>query len=71
MLWGWLFSDSIPAVEKEILMTRQEIMSYLRIKQGTLLKLMKQRAFPYIKLEKRVLFRKSDIDAYLEKHLVK
>lgn len=52
-------------------MTRKEALAYLRISRGTLLKLMKQRAFPYIKLEKRVLFKQSDIDGYLEKHVVK
>lgn len=47
-------------------MTRKEVMEYLRIKRGTLSKLMKQRAFPYIKLERKVLFKKKDIDAFLE-----
>lgn len=46
-------------------------MEYLRISRGTLDRLMKNRALPFIKLEKKVLFRRRDIDAFLEKHLVK
>jgi excisionase family DNA binding protein len=53
------------------LLTRKELMDYLRIKQGTLRKLMLKREFPYFKLEKRVLFRKSDIDKWLESKRVK
>ena len=56
--------------EKELL-TRQEIMEYLSISSATLHRLMRRNAFPYIKLEKKVLFRKSDIDAYLDAHLIK
>jgi excisionase family DNA binding protein len=56
--------------EKE-LFTRQEIMEYLSISSATLHRLMKRNAFPYIKLEKKVLFKKRDVDAYLEAHLVK
>lgn len=51
---------------KDILLTRQELMDYLKIKQGTLRKLMLNNEFPYFKLERRVLFRKEDIDKWLE-----
>ena len=53
------------------LMTKAEVMEYLRISRTTLQRLMRRRAFPYIKLEKSALFRKSDIDGYLEAHLIK
>jgi excisionase family DNA binding protein len=56
---------------KDELLTRNEVLEYLKISKGTLSKLMKQKAFPYIKLEKRVLFRKKDIDEFLESKLVK
>ena len=56
---------------KEELLTRDEVMEYLKISKGTLLKLMRQKAFPYIKLERKVLFRKKDIDEFLESKLVK
>lgn len=60
----------MPTMKKEDLMTRKDVMEYLRISHQTLHKLMKQRAFSFIKLEKRVLFRKTDIDKYLEAHIV-
>ena len=53
------------------LLTRAEVMEYLRISRGTLDRLIKNRALPFIKLEQKVLFRKKDIDAFLEKRLVK
>jgi excisionase family DNA binding protein len=58
-------------MEQEVLMTKKEVQAYLRISHMTLQNLMKRHSLPYIKLEKRVLFRRSDIDAYLEAHLVK
>ena len=53
------------------LLTRAEVMEYLRISRGTLDRLMKKREIPFIKLDQKVLFRKRDIDAFLEKRLVK
>ncbi len=50
----------------DVLLTRKELMDYLKIKQGTLRKLMLRNEFPYFKLERRVLFRKDDIDKWLE-----
>ena len=56
---------------EEKLMTREEVMEYLRISRSSLYWLMKKKAFPYIRLERKLLFKKSDVDAFLEKHLVK
>jgi excisionase family DNA binding protein len=53
------------------LMTKAEVMDYLRISRATLQRLMKDFAFPFIKFGKRVLFRRSEIDAYLESKTVK
>jgi len=53
------------------LFTRKEIMEYLRISRGTLDRMMKRRDLPFIKLGKKVLFRKQDIDRFLESKLVK
>jgi excisionase family DNA binding protein len=39
---------------------------YLRISRGTLDKLMRRHEIPFIKLGKKVLFRKREIDAWLE-----
>ncbi len=50
---------------------RAEAMEYLRISRGTLDKLQKSHALPFVKIGKKVLFRKRDIDSFLEKHLVK
>ncbi len=58
-------------MRKEELLTRDDVMDYLKISKGTLYKLMKQKAFPYIKLERKVLFRKKDIDEFLDSKLVK
>ena len=56
---------------KDVLLTREELMEYLRIKRSTLQKLMYKGEFPYFKLERRVLFRKLDIDKWLESKRVK
>lgn len=53
-------------MNEDDLMTRKQVMEYLKISHQTLHKLMKQKAFPYMKLERKVLFRKSEIDAWLE-----
>jgi len=58
-------------MKNDPLMTRNAVMEYLQISHGTLTKLMKQRAFPFMKLEKKVLFRKSDIDNWLESKMVR
>ena len=58
-------------MQKEAFLTKKELLEYLRISDGTLYKLMKQKAFPYIKLERKVLFRKGDVDKFLESRLVK
>jgi len=46
-------------------------MAYLRISPGTLDKLVKKHEFPSIKLERKVLFRKADIEAWLETKKIK
>jgi len=58
-------------MEKEALWTKKEVLAYLRISPGTLRKLMNRNQIPYIKLERKVLFKKSDIDRWLESKMVK
>ena len=58
-------------MDQERLLTRKDVMEYLRISHGTLDKIIKNRTIPYIKLERKVLFKKSDIDAWLESKRVK
>lgn len=55
----------------EKLLTRAELMEYLRISRGTLDKIIKKRAIPFIKLDQKVLFRLSDVDRWLESKTVK
>lgn len=52
-------------------LTKEEAADYLRISRATLDRLVKKRLVPHAKLGKRVIFRKRDLDALLEKHLVK
>lgn len=58
-------------MENPNLMTQAEVAEYLRVSRLTIHRLMKKHAFPYIKMGKRVLFRRSEIDAYLESKTVK
>ena len=58
-------------MEQERLLTRKDVMVYLRISPGTLDKLVKKHEFPSIKLERKVLFRKADIEAWLETKKIK
>ena len=53
-------------MENDVLMTREEVMQYLRIGRGTLLKLMRKGEIPFARLERKLLFRKSDIDGFIE-----
>jgi excisionase family DNA binding protein len=58
-------------MEKDDLMSKKDVMEYLKISHQTLFRLMKSYAFPYIKLERRVLFRRSEIDKFLESKTVR
>jgi len=65
------FSEYNSPMPERDLLTRKETMEYLRISRGMLDRIMKRRDLPFIKLGKKVLFRKSDIDRFLESKLVK
>ena len=56
---------------KDDLMTKQDVMDYLKISHQTLYRLMKKRETPYFKLERKVLFRKAEIDKWLESKIIK
>jgi len=51
-------------------LTKKDLMAYLKISRTTADRLMKE-GLPNIKLDRRVLFRKEDVDAFLERFLVK
>lgn len=53
------------------LMERAEVMEYLRISRGTLDKIQRRREIPFAKVGKKVLFRKRDIDSWLESKTIK
>ena len=51
-------------------LTKKDLMAYLKISRTTADRLMKE-GLPHIKLDRRVLFRKEDVDSFLERYLVK
>jgi excisionase family DNA binding protein len=53
-----------PKMNREYL-SKKDLATYLGISKGTIERLMKQ-GLPHIKLERRVLFKQSDIDHWLE-----
>lgn len=61
---------TIPCMNEDRLLSKKEVLVYLRISMSTLDRIL-MKEMPYIKLGKRVLFRKSDIDKYLETKKVK
>jgi excisionase family DNA binding protein len=52
-------------------LTKDDLIRILKISRPTINRLMKQKAFPFIKLDRRVLFRKADIDHFLDSKTVK
>ena len=53
------------------LLTVKEVLKYLRISRTSLYRLIKEQDFPCIKLGGKLLFRKHEIDKYLETKKVK
>ena len=52
-------------------LTKDQLVQYLKVSRPTIDRLMRQRAFPFVKLARRVLFRKADIDRFLESKTVR
>ena len=50
-------------------LTKKELMAYLKVSRTIVEKLMRQ-GLLHIKLDRRVLFRKKDVDAFLEKKII-
>ncbi len=50
--------------------SKKDLMAYLKVSKGTVENLMRQ-GLPFIKLERRVLFRREDVDAFLESKIVR
>jgi excisionase family DNA binding protein len=53
------------------LLMKEDVEAYLRIGRRTLDRLIKAREIPFIKLGRRVLFKKADVDAWLESKRIK
>lgn len=59
----------IPPMSAEYF-SKKDLMAYLKISKGTVENLMRQ-GLPFIKLERRVLFRREDVDRWLESKIVR
>jgi excisionase family DNA binding protein len=57
-------------MEKQLL-TIAELQEYLSISRTTVFNLMKAKRIKYARVGRRVLFRKSDIDDFIQKSIVK
>jgi excisionase family DNA binding protein len=57
-------------MEKAFL-TKKDLETYLSISHGTVSKLMATRQIPFIKVGKKVLFRKADVDRWIESKIVR
>jgi excisionase family DNA binding protein len=60
-----------PAVQEREVLTRAQVMDYLQISHGTLHKLIKAEGLPHARIGKKVLFRKADVDRWLESKVVR
>jgi len=58
-------------MQNDRLLTRRELMDFLKISEVTLNKWMRSGYIPYLKFKRAVRFRKSDIDVWLESKVVK
>jgi excisionase family DNA binding protein len=56
-------------MESEYL-TKKELLAYLKVSRTIIEQLMRQ-GLPHIKLDRRVLFRKADVDKFMESKLVR
>ena len=51
-------------------LSKKDLAAYLGISKGTVERLMK-RGLPHVKLERRVLFKREDVDDFMEKKTVR
>jgi excisionase family DNA binding protein len=58
-------------MSKNEYLTKEDLRNLLKISRSTLDLYMKRNEVPYIKLQRRVLFRRADIDKWLESKIVK
>ncbi len=48
------------------LLNKEELLEFLRVSRRSLDRMIERREFPFIKLGRRILFKKSDIEAWIE-----
>jgi len=65
------FARISSGMKDDVYLTRAELMALLKIKPSTVQRLMKSRAFPFFKINRRVLFKRTDVDKWLMKRRVK
>ncbi len=63
-------NDNTPATTSPFFHTARELAAYLGVDPVTVRRLMRRKAIPYIKLRGLYLFRREEIDAFLERHTV-
>lgn len=69
--------EEIEKVIKETTKDKDELLDVetacrvMSVSERTLLKYRKKRKLPYIQIHKKVLFKKSDIDAFIEAHYIR
>ncbi|MBP6943876.1 MAG: helix-turn-helix domain-containing protein [Candidatus Omnitrophica bacterium] len=48
--------------------TMEEVVNYLSLSEGSIRKLIQEQSFPHVKVLRKYLFNKQDIDAWLKMH---
>jgi len=66
-----IFARISSGMKDDIYLTRAELMALLKIRPSTVSRLMKSRAFPFFRVGRRVLFKRSDIDKWMMTRRVK
>jgi excisionase family DNA binding protein len=58
-------------VNDDRLLTFKEACAVLRIGRGKMFELLKARAFPHVRVGRKILIKKADLDRFIEKQTVK
>ena len=63
----FLYNEAVP----QELLTIEELRELLHCSRGTIYKLIDEKKLPHLKIGKRVLFRREDVDRLIERELKK
>jgi len=58
-------------MRRDEFLSKNEVTAYLKISLTTLDRLIKRRALPFVKIGKRVIFKRADIDRFVESRTVR